>query len=158
VDTAVTERSEPKPARARWIVGVSFVVAAIGGLAAWAFLSPGALAYYKTPSEIAAGIGATHETLRVGGRVAAGTLDRDGSLVRFTVTDGKSSVPVVFRGDVPDTLKEDTDVIAEGRMDGAVMRATRVQAKCSSKFVPKDRPQDLGATGDTRSVAPGETE
>lgn len=141
-----THRTD-RPGRLRWIAGVSLLVAAIGGLAAWAFLSPGALAYYKTPTEIAQGGSFVDDTVRVGGRLVAGSLRRDGSLVRFTVTDGKSSVPVVFDGEVPDTLKEGTDAIAEGTIasDGS-MRATRVQAKCSSKFVPKDRPGDLGKT------------
>lgn len=145
METAAQQRSDTTPGRAKWIAGISLVVAAIGGLAAWAFLSPGALAYYKSPTEIAAGR-AVDGTVRVGGRLVDGTLDRDGSLVRFTVTDGKNAVPVVFRGEVPDTLKEGTDVIAEGRITDGTMRATRIQAKCSSKFVPKDRPGDLGNT------------
>lgn len=146
MDTATPERAEPKPGRIKWLAGISLVVAAIAGLAAWAFLSPGALAYYKTPTDIAAGVGTIDDTVRVGGRLVDGTLDRDGTLVRFTVTDGENTVPVVFRGEVPDTLKEGTDVIAEGRIDDGTMRATRIQAKCSSKFVPKDRPGDLGKT------------
>lgn len=145
MDTAAQKRSDAAPGRIKWIAGVSLVVAAIGGLAAWAFLSPGALAYYKSPTEIAAG-GAIDGTVRVGGRLVDGTLDRDGSLVRFTVTDGTKTVPVMFRGEVPDTLKEGTDVIAEGRVTNGTMHATRIQAKCSSKFVPKDRPGDLGQT------------
>jgi cytochrome c-type biogenesis protein CcmE len=137
-----------KPARAKWFVGVSLVVAAIVGLAAWAFLSPGALAYYKTPSQIVSDGHASFDgSLRLGGRVADGSLVRRGTLVTFTITDGHSSVPVVYRGDVPDTLKNGTDAIAEGTLasDGS-MHAERVQAKCSSKFVPKDRPGDLGKT------------
>lgn len=146
METATAQPVEAKPGRIKWIVGISLVVAAIGSLAAWAFLSPGALAYYKTPTDIVAGVGTLDGTVRVGGRLVDGTLERDGSLVRFTVTDGKNTVPVVFRGEVPDTLKEGTDVIAEGRVDDGTMRATRIQAKCSSKFVPKDRPGDLGKT------------
>jgi cytochrome c-type biogenesis protein CcmE len=61
------------------------------------------------------------------------------------ITDGKQRVPVVYRGDVPDTLKDNTDAIAEGRLESdGTLHATHVQAKCSSKFVPKSRPQDLG--------------
>ena len=132
--------------RAKWVAGVSMIVVAIVALATWAFLSPGALAYYASPSQVARqGPAAFGRTLRVGGRVAPGTLVRNGADISFVITDGTHRVPVVYRGDVPDTLKDNTDAIAQGRLasDGT-LHATNVQAKCSSKFVPKNRPQDLG--------------
>lgn len=138
----------PRPRRrATWIVGGGLVLAGLGGLVAWAVTAPGALNYYKTPSEIAAGDAVGGRTLRIGGRVADGSFERDGSRVAFGLTDGKNVVPVVYRGDVPDTLKEATDAVAEGslRSDGTLV-ATRVLAKCSSKFVPEDKPEHLGKT------------
>lgn len=131
--------------RTKRIIGGALIIAGLAGLAAWAITSPGALAYYKTPTEAAAE-GATTRTLRVGGRV--GDLDRDGAVVTFKLGDGSNEVPVVYRGDVPDTLKEQTDAVAEGslRSDGTLV-ATRVQAKCSSKFVTEeDAPEHLGKT------------
>lgn len=132
--------------RIRLLVGGALAVAGLAGLAAWSVMSPGALAYYRTPSEVATQPG-TSDPLRVGGRVADGTLRREGVTVSFALTDGKRSVPVVYRGDVPDTLKEGTDAVAEGslRSDGS-LHATRVLAKCSSKFVPEDAPEHLGKT------------
>ena len=132
------EQHRPPRRRLKWIAGISLIVAGIGGLAAWAVASPGAVSYYATPSEITVqGPKALGRQLRVGGRVAEGTLDRAGSTVRFTVTDGHNTVPVVDRGDVPDTLKPGTDVIAEGMLQpGGTLAATRVLAKCSSKFEP----------------------
>ena len=127
-----------RPRRLKWAAGITFIVAGIGTLAAWAIASPDAVAYYKTPSEVQSS-DVTGRNLRVGGRVAEGTLVREGTRVSFVVTDGRNTVPVVYRGDVPDTLKEQTDVVAEGRLrpDGT-LAATRVLAKCSSKFVPAD--------------------
>lgn len=84
--------------------------------------------------------------LRIGGRVTH--LDRAGRTVHMTLSDGKAEVPVEFHGEVPDTLKRGTDAIVEGdrwTIEGA-FAAQKVQAKCSSKFVPKDRPGDLGKT------------
>jgi cytochrome c-type biogenesis protein CcmE len=138
------EHPSPKASRKRWIAAVSLIVAGIGGLAAWAVATPGAVSYYATPSEVIAdGSRAMGRTLRLGGRVA--DLDRDGTLVTFGVDDGETVVPVRYRGDVPDTLKDSTDVIAEGRLqaDGTLV-ATRVLAKCSSKFVDEDKPEHLG--------------
>lgn len=135
---------ERSPSRRKWIAVVSLIVAGIGGLAAWAVATPGAVSYYATPSEVVAdGPDAMGRNLRLGGRVA--NLVRDGTLVRFDVSDGDTVVGVRYRGDVPDTLKDDTDVIAEGQLgsDGT-LSASRVLAKCSSKFV--DEPEHLGKT------------
>jgi cytochrome c-type biogenesis protein CcmE len=139
----ISEQSRPR--RWKWTAGITFILAGIGGLAAWAIAAPDAVAYYKTPSEALAA-NAPGQNLRIGGRVADGTLVREGTLVRFVVTDGKREVPVVYHGDVPDTLKNRTDVIAEGRLghDGT-LAATRVMAKCSSKYVPaEDAGEQLG--------------
>jgi cytochrome c-type biogenesis protein CcmE len=133
------QESPPRSRRAKWAAGITLIVAGIGALAVWAIASPNAIAYYKTPSEVHSS-DSSGRNLRIGGRVADGTLHRSGTLVRFDVTDGREVVPVVYRGDVPDTLKERTDVVAEGRLqpDGTLL-ATRVLAKCSSKFVPADK-------------------
>lgn len=141
------EPRTPRP-RVKWMAGITFVLLGIGGLAAWAIASPDAVAFYKTPSEVHSSGEAMGRVLRVGGRVADDTLVRDETLVRFVVTDGQATVPVVYRGDVPDTLKEQTDVVAEGRLrpDGTLV-ASRVLAKCSSKFVPADEADEhLGRT------------
>ena len=120
------ETETPRPRRRlKWTIGIALIVAGIGGLGAWAIASPGAVSYYTTPSEVTVqGPKAMGRQLRVGGRVADGSLQRTGSTVRFTVTDGHNSVPVTYRGDVPDTLKPNTDVIAEGRLQpGGVVRS-----------------------------------
>jgi cytochrome c-type biogenesis protein CcmE len=131
--------------RGKWIAAVTFIVLGIGGLAAWAIASPGAVAYYKTPTEVRAMPNAGDRILKVGGRVQDGSLHRAGTGVRFVITDGEATVAVRYRGEIPDTLKDGTDAVAEGRIaaDGT-LNATRVLAKCSSKYVPKGRPGDLG--------------
>lgn len=143
----IEEKTRKRPTSA-WVAGVGFVVAGLAGLVIWAITSPGALAYYKTPTE-AVELHSDHRTLRIGGRVVEGSLERDGGAISFRLTDGDNEVPVIYRGDVPDTLKETTDAIAEGtlRADGTLV-ATRVQAKCSSKFVAdEDAPEHLGRGG-----------
>jgi cytochrome c-type biogenesis protein CcmE len=135
VDTEVTPR---RRGRVKWIVGIALILTGVGGLAAWAIASPGAVSYYRTPSEIAAqGAQAMGRQLRIGGQVAKGTMHREGTTVRFSVTDGHSAVPVLYHGDVPDTLRPGTDVVAEGMLQpSGTLVATRVLAKCSSKFAP----------------------
>jgi cytochrome c-type biogenesis protein CcmE len=147
VDTV--EAHSTRTGRGKWVAGITLIVTAIAGLAVWAMLSPGALAYYKTPSQIAAmspSGDTSSKVLRIGGRVTE--LDRTGRTVYLTISDGKEQVRVEYAGEVPDTLKQGTDAIVEGDTwtTAGVFAADRVQAKCSSKFVPKDRPGDLGQT------------
>ena len=125
-----------KPQRLRWSLGISLVVAGIGALAFWAVASPGALAYYKTPTEVAAQHISPEQNVRVGGRVH--DLHREAGFASFTLTDGKHNVSVSYHGEVPDTLKNGTDGVAEGHLqqDGS-LTAQHVQAKCSSKFMTK---------------------
>jgi cytochrome c-type biogenesis protein CcmE len=141
----VTEAPTSAPSRrGRWIAAISLVVAGIGGLSAWAVMSPDALAYYKTPSEITTVTG--DQRIRVGGRMVDGTLERDGTLTTFRITDGTAEIDITYRGEVPDTLKDGSDVIAEGHRTSDGFSADRVLAKCSSKFVPKDKQEHLGRT------------
>jgi cytochrome c-type biogenesis protein CcmE len=146
VDTDVRPR---RRGRLKWTVGIVLIVTGIGGLAAWAIASPGAVSYYTTPSEVSVqGAKAMGHQLRVGGRVAAGSLHRDGTTVTFSVTDGHNAVLVLYHGDVPDTLKAGTDVVAEGLLQpSGTLVATRVLAKCSSKFTPENGKRPYGSGG-----------
>jgi cytochrome c-type biogenesis protein CcmE len=144
VNSASIEAPPERPTRRKtWVAAITLIVAGIGGLAAWALMTPNAVAYYKTPSEMN---NATGERIRLGGRIVDGSLRRDGTVVRFQVTDGTEQVAVRYAGEVPDTLKDGTDVIAEGHARGDTFVADRVLAKCSSKFVPKDKQEHLGRT------------
>src|SRR5438309_4198552 len=79
VDTEVSPR---RRGRVKWTVGIVLIVAGVGGLAAWAIASPGAVSYYRTPSEIAAkGSQEMGRQLRIGGQVARGSMHRDGTTV-----------------------------------------------------------------------------
>jgi cytochrome c-type biogenesis protein CcmE len=125
--------------RLRWATGSALILAGIGGLAAWGMTRPGAISFYVTPAEVFdKGPAAYGPSLRVGGKVADGTLVRDGASVSFTITDGHRDVPVRYHGEIPDTLRNGTEVVAEGTLHpGGTLAATRVLAKCSSRFVPK---------------------
>jgi len=139
-----TEAPVKRPQRLRWGVGISLVVLGIAGLAFWAVASPGALAYYKTPTEVSAQHIDPDQNIRVGGRVR--DLDRRAGFAGFTLTDGKRNVRISYHGEVPDTLKNGTDGVAEGHLqpDGTLV-ASGVQAKCSSKFMTKkDKSKKFG--------------
>jgi len=47
-----------------------------------------------------------------------GTIERDvgTQTIRFAVTDGQVTYPVVYRGLAPDTFTDDVEVVVEGRL------------------------------------------
>jgi cytochrome c-type biogenesis protein CcmE len=99
------------------------------------------LVFFFTPSQIAAGDAPKDRSFRVGGMVEAGSLKRqaDGLTVHFVVTDTAKSVPVAYKGILPDLFREGKGVVAEGRLgaDG-VFRADQVLAKHDENYMPPE--------------------
>ena len=63
--------------------------------------------------------------------------------LRFRLQDvaGGASVPVVYRGSVPDLFKSGREVRVEGRLQRGVFIAKRdtLRTKCPSKYTPENR-------------------
>lgn len=120
------------------------IVASVGYLMASGIKQTGQ--YFFTPSELSQRVAADPTLydvgMKVGARVVPGTVDRDAAAqtLRFRITDGSASYPVVFRGVPPDTFTDSVEVVVEGRLqrDG-VIYATDVLAKCGARYeaVPK---------------------
>ena len=98
--------------------------------------------YYKTITELGQmGDRAYDQRIRVGGDVAAGSIQRVGNEVQFTLTqDNNSKLKVAYAGTdpLPDTFKDGAQALADGKLgkDG-VFRAQKIQAKCASKYEAK---------------------
>jgi len=99
------------------------------------------LVFFFTPSQIAANEAPQGKTFRIGGMVETGSVKRqaDGITVQFVVTDTAKSVPVVYKGILPDLFREGKGVVAEGRLgtDG-VFRAEQVLAKHDENYMPPE--------------------
>ncbi|MGH8696610.1 MAG: cytochrome c maturation protein CcmE [Burkholderiales bacterium] len=99
------------------------------------------LVFFFSPSQIAAGEAPKDRAFRVGGMVETGSVKRqaDGVTVQFVVTDTAKSVPVVYKGILPDLFREGKGVVAEGRLgtDG-VFRAEQVLAKHDENYMPPE--------------------
>jgi cytochrome c-type biogenesis protein CcmE len=95
--------------------------------------SGGSTEYYLTVSELRANPPAGD--VRVAGVVQDDVLKSDGLHVTFTEKDGTASLPVEYRGTLPDIFKPGITVVVEGRLgaDG-VFHARTLLAKCPSRF------------------------
>ena len=95
--------------------------------------------YLHTPSEVTAGA-TPPATFRLGGVVTEGSVQRTpGSLeVRFTVTDRVHTVPVVYRGILPDLFREGQSVIARGALRAGTFEAEEILAKHDETYMPPE--------------------
>ena len=124
---------------------IGIILAGLVGLSLAAFLALSAfqnnLVFFFSPTQVAAKEAPVNRTFRIGGLVEAGTLKResDGLTVRFTVTDTASSIPVVYKGILPDLFKEGRGCVAQGRLtsDG-VFHAEEVLAKHDENYMPPE--------------------
>ena len=99
------------------------------------------LVFFHTPTEVAEGKVPQGRNVRVGGMVLAGSLAReaDGQTVRFVITDTAKTVPVVYKGALPDLFKDGKGAVAQGKLgaDG-VFVATEVLAKHDENYMPPE--------------------
>ncbi len=97
------------------------------------------LVFFFTPSQVAANEAPQGRTFRIGGLVVPGSLKREGVDVKFVVTDTAKSLPVVYKGALPDLFREGKGVVAQGQLgpDG-VFRAREVLAKHDENYMPPE--------------------
>src|SRR5207247_11412965 len=59
--------------------------------------------------------------------------------VNFSVADGSGTLPVAYKGILPDLFREGQGVVAEGALDASgVFKADTVLAKHDETYMPKD--------------------
>jgi len=124
---------------------LAFIVVGLAGVAVAATLVLNAfrsnIVFAFSPSEVVAGKVPEERSFRLGGLVEKGSLKRenDGLTVHFVVTDLAKSVPVTYKGILPDLFKEGTSAVSMGKMgpDG-VFHAEEVLAKHDEKYMPPE--------------------
>lgn len=97
------------------------------------------IAFFVTPTEVAAGKAPQGKIFRVGGMVKTGSIRRDNLTVHFVITDTAQEVPVAYTGILPDLFMEGKGAVAQGRIgpDG-VFAASEVLAKHDENYMPPE--------------------
>ena len=116
------------------------LVLALGGLL-YSTLSEGT-EYYKHVDEVMANPGAWQgKNLQLHGFVVKDSIlrKRDSLEYRFKVQSKGAVVDATYTGIVPDTFKDDSEVVLKGRLDASGFRVAPngVMAKCPSKYEAK---------------------
>jgi len=106
------------------------------------------LLFFYSPSQVAAGEAPSGRSFRLGGIVVEDSLKRDpdGVTVRFAVTDTAETIPVVYKGILPDLFREGKGVVAQGRLGpGHEFVADQVLAKHDANYMPPEVAQAVDA-------------
>jgi cytochrome c-type biogenesis protein CcmE len=164
----------PRQRRMALVAAIVAGVSIAGALALSAFRQN--VTFYFVPSEIAAGKVPVGESIRLGGMVTRGSVQRvPGTLqIHFLVTDTHHEVPVTYDKVLPDLFREGAGVVAHGHLqsDGTFV-ADEVLAKHDEKYMPPKmaealkrrhgesradaaEPTDGRADGGAAASAPGE--
>lgn len=98
------------------------------------------LVFFFSPSQVAAHEAPEGRAFRIGGFVQEGSVQRqkDGVTVRFNVTDTAHTVPVTYKGSLPDLFKEGKGVVAQGKLQNGVFVADQVLAKHDENYMPPE--------------------
>jgi len=124
------------------------ILAAAAGLVLTAFQE--SVTFFYSPSDLKAQAAPAGRSIRIGGLVEEGSLRKleDGVTVEFRVTDLSESIPVTYRGVLPDLFREGQGVVTEGmiRPDG-VFVADEVLAKHDENYMPPEVADALKKSG-----------
>ena len=107
------------------------------------------LVFFHDPSTLKERQFSQEQRLRVGGLVEESSVIRadDGLTVRFTITDLAHTVPVTYRGILPDLFREGQGVVAEGYLKGSTFEADEVLAKHDENYMPREVADALRKSG-----------
>lgn len=122
----------------KFIIAGSVIVLAIGYLSLVGYQNAKAFDY--TVSEFQTAAQATRsQTIKLSGEVVPGSIEQKGGdfTLKFKISEGGQTLPVVYRGEVPDTFKPGGQVIVVGRLNpSGVFEAKTLMPKCPTRYVP----------------------
>jgi cytochrome c-type biogenesis protein CcmE len=127
---------KPRQKKFVFIVAALAILSAAVGLVLYALNDN--ISLYFTPSQVLNKEAPQGRGFRMGGLVVVDSVKRqsDGLTVHFSVTDTAKSMPVVYKGFLPDLFKEGKGVVVHGKLeDGGIFRADEVLAKHDENYV-----------------------
>lgn len=124
------------------LVLIGLAALAVSGAAALGFSAlSDTMTYFYSPSDVVTKGVEPGQSIRLGGLVEAGSVrhEADGLTLAFVVTDTANTVPVRYKGLVPDLFREGQGVVAEGRFDPqGVFVAASLLAKHDENYMPPE--------------------
>jgi cytochrome c-type biogenesis protein CcmE len=143
-----TDTASPPPGAAsarsrrkrRAIIAAVVCVMAIVAIIVLAVALSQNVVFFRTVSEAVDNRASEQDDrLRVAGAVVPGTIAETRDGVRFDITDGKATIPIVHEGDAPGLFKDGAPVVCEGRWSkGEAFDSDRILIKHGSEYKPPE--------------------
>jgi cytochrome c-type biogenesis protein CcmE len=111
---------------------------------------------YFTPTQVFNKEAPQGRSFRIGGLVEAGSVKRegDGLTVHFNVSDTVKTMPVIYKGILPDLFKEGKGVVAQGKLEADnIFHAEEVLAKHDENYMPPEAKDALDKAAKAQAVA-----
>ena len=115
-----------------------------GGISLILFSLNSKLDLFYTPSEMLQADIKPGYRIKLGGMVKNGSINRNGTIITFQVTDFVQEVPVTFNGVTPDLFKEDSGVVILGYFINGMFEAEEIFAKHDENYMPPELSIDEG--------------
>ena len=139
------------PQRKQRLITVIFIVVASSvAIGLMLYAARESINLFYPPSKIVAGEAPVGRTLKAGGCVVPGSIERSTTDlgIRFLITDGMASVPVSYSGILPDLFEEGEAAVVDGKLnENGVIDATRVLAKHDEPYMPPEVSDTLKTDG-----------
>ena len=117
------------------------------------------LVFFFSPTEVAEGKAPKQGNFRIGGLVEVGSIHRNGTQVKFRVTDTAKTMDVVYTGILPDLFKEGKGVVAQGKQgEDGVFVADQVLAKHDENYMPPEAAEALEKAKANATMVEGEAQ
>ena len=96
--------------------------------------------YFLSPTEIHNKSDISfNKKIRVGGLVKIGSINKEGNMVNFIITDLKNEIVVSYSGLIPNLFSEGKGVVAEGKLnDKKYFIASKILAKHDENYMPPE--------------------
>ena len=135
--------------RRRLAFAIAVMVAGAGAAGLIVYALNDNVLYFYSPSDVVAKHVAPGIAFRIGGLVKNKSVHPGtGADVRFAVTDGKTDIPVEYRGLLPALFKEGRGVVALGSLTpSGTFNATEILAKHDERYMPREVVDALKRSG-----------
>src|SRR5512139_984278 len=121
------------------VLFIVFGASIAAGLVFWALQDN--MNFFFSPTQIARGEASPGRTIRVGGLVVPGSLERSesGLELAFDVTDNHSTMTIYFKGILHNLFGEGQGIVAIGELsESGDFRAVQVLAKHDKNYMPPE--------------------
>ena len=106
------------------------------------------IVFFLTPTEILTK-DIKNNNVRIGGMVKKNSYKFNNNTNEniFTITDFKNEIKVNYTGILPDLFKEDSGVVAEGKIENNILKAKKIFAKHDENYMPRGISEELKKSG-----------